>query len=155
WRRRAEMAPEYHDELETSDPDVRERALFARAVAIVRRAKTAPGWARLLKGFEPNSADSRAGLAKLPLLRKSELPALQRADPPFGGFNVILASKACRLMMSPGPLFEPEGETPDGYGVARALFAHGFRQGDIVHNAVSYHLTPGAFIFESGLQALG
>ena len=149
------MAPEYYDELETSDPDVRERALFDRAVAIVRRAKTAPGWARLLKGFEPNSADSRAGLAKLPLLRKSELPALQRADPPFGGFNVILPSKACRLMMSPGPIFEPEGETPDGYGVARALFAHGFRQGDIVHNAFSYHLTPGAFIFESGLRALG
>src|SRR5262252_3464835 len=149
------MAPEYYDELERSDPDVRERALFDRAVAIVRRAKTAPGWARLLKGFEPNSADSRAGLAKLPLLRKSELPALQRADPPFGGFNVILPSKARRLMMSPGPIFEPEGETPDGYGVARALFAHGFRQGDIVHNAFSYHLTPGAFIFESGLRALG
>src|SRR5215475_5725854 len=149
------MAPEYYDELETSDPDVRERALFDRAVAIVRRAKTAPGWARLLKGFEPNSADSRAGLAKLPLLRKSELPALQRADPPFGGFNVILPSKARRLMVSPGPIFEPEGETPDGYGVARALFAHGFRQGDIVHNAFSYHLTPGAFIFESGLRALG
>jgi len=149
------MAPEYYDELERSDPDVRERALFDRAVAIVRRAKTAPGWARLLKGFEPNSADSRAGLAKLPLLRKSELPALQRADPPFGGFNVILPNKACRLMMSPGPIFEPEGETPDGYGVARALFAHGFRQGDIVHNAFSYHLTPGAFIFESGLRALG
>src|SRR5215472_3153332 len=149
------MAPEYYDELETSDPDVRERALFDRAVAIVRRAKTAPGWARLLKGFEPNSADSRAGLAKLPLLRKSELPALQRADPPFGGFNVILPSKARRLMMSPGPIFEPEGETPDGYGVARALFAHGFRPGDIVHNAFSYHLTPGAFIFESGAHALG
>src|SRR5262249_35913805 len=55
----------------------------------------------------------------------------------------------------PGPIYAPEGETPDGYGVARALFAHGFRQGDIVHNAFSYHLTPGAFIFESGLRALG
>jgi phenylacetate-CoA ligase len=40
-------------------------------------------------------------------------------------------------------------------GTARALFAGGFRAGDIVHNAFSYHLTPGAFIFESGLHALG
>jgi phenylacetate-CoA ligase len=149
------MAPEYYDELETSDPDVRERMLFERAVATVRRAKTAPGWARQLDGFEPRSAAGRAGLARLPLLRKSELPALQQADPPFGGFNLVTPGKARRLMMSPGPTFEPEGEATDGYGAARALFACGFRAGDIVHNAFSYHLTPGAFILESGLHALG
>jgi phenylacetate-CoA ligase len=56
--------------------------------------------------------------------------------------------------MSPGPIFEPEGEG-EIYGSARALFAAGFRPGDIVHNCFSYHLTPGAFIFESGLHALG
>ncbi len=72
------MAPEYYDELEVSDPDARERAHFARVVETVRRAKTAPGWARHLGGLEPTSAASRAGLAKLPLLRKSELPALHR-----------------------------------------------------------------------------
>jgi phenylacetate-CoA ligase len=149
------MVPEYYDALEISDPEARQRAHFARAVETVRRAKTAPGWARQLGGFEPRSAASRAGLAQLPLLHKSELPALQVADPPFGGFNVTPPGKARRLMMSPGPIFEPECETPDGYGAARALFASGFRQGDIVHNAFSYHLTPGAFIFESGLLALG
>src|SRR6266446_5350167 len=153
--RRAEMVPEYYDALEIRDPQARERAHFARAVETVRRAKTAPGWARQLGGFEPHSVASRAGLAQLPLLRKSALPALQQADPPFGGFNVTPPGKARRLMMSPGPIFEPECETPDGYGAARALFACGFRQGDIVHNAFSYHLTPGAFIFESGLHALG
>jgi phenylacetate-CoA ligase len=58
-------------------------------------------------------------------------------------------------MMSPGPIFEPECAATDGYGAARALFAAGFRPGDIVHNAFSYHLTPGAFIFESGLHVLG
>jgi phenylacetate-CoA ligase len=149
------MATEYYDELELLDPDARERAHFARLVETVMHAKTAPGWARQLDGIEPNSAASRAGLAKLPLLRKSELPALQQADPPFGGFNVTPPAKARRLMMSPGPIFEPECDTRDGYGTARALFACGFRPGDIVHNAFSYHLTPGAFIFESGLHALG
>src|SRR5215831_946464 len=149
------MALPYYDDLEIRDPDARERDHLARLADTVRRARTAPGWARRLDGVEPDAAASRAALAKLPLLRKSDLPALQRADPPFGGFNVIEPGKARRLMMSPGPIFEPECEAPDGYGAARALFACGFRPGDIVHNAFSYHLTPGAFIFESGLQALG
>jgi phenylacetate-CoA ligase len=149
------MAVAYYDELEILDPDARERVHFARLVETVTRAKIAPGWARQLGGFEPNSAASRAGLAKLPVLRKSHLPALQQADPPFGGFNVTPPGKARRLMMSPGPIFEPECEASDGYGTARALVACGFRAGDIVHNAFSYHLTPGAFIFESGLHALG
>src|SRR5262245_59935187 len=117
------MASDHYEELDISDPDERERAQFARAVDAVRRAKMAPGWARRLGALDPASAASRAGLATLPLLRKSELPALQRADPPFGGFNVRLPGKARRLMMSPGPIFEPECETPDGYGAARALFA--------------------------------
>jgi len=149
------MAQAYYDELETRDAERRERAQFARLPAIVAAAMTAPGWARRLDGVDPNSVTSRAGLARLPLLRKSELPALQQADPPFGGFNVTPLGRARRLLMSPGPIFEPECESRDGYGAARALFACGFRPGDIVHNAFSYHLTPGAFIFESGLHALG
>jgi len=149
------MAPEYYDELETSDPETRERAQLARVVETVSRAKAAPGWSRQLGGLDPATTASRAGLAKLPLLRKSELPALQRADPPFGGFNVTPPDKMRRLMMSPGLIFEPECKAPDGYGAARALFASGFRRGDIVHNAFSYHLAPGAFILESGLHALG
>jgi len=149
------MAQPCYDELETRDPQAREREHFARLAETLARAITAPGWARLLDGTDPTSVGSRAALAKLPLLRKSELPALQQADPPFGGFNVVPPGRARRLMMSPGPIFEPECGFPDGYGAARALFACGFRSGDIVHNAFSYHLTPGAFIFESGLQTLG
>jgi phenylacetate-CoA ligase len=149
------MTPSYFDELEIRDPDQRERMHAVRLAETVRRAMIAPGWARHLAGIEPEAVAGRAGLARLPLLRKSDLPALQRADPPFGGLNVTPPGKARRLMMSPGPIFEPEGGAADGYGAARALFAAGFRPGDIVHNAFSYHLTPGAFILESGLHALG
>src|SRR5215472_10311335 len=149
------MTQLYYDDLEIRDPDGREREQFVRLPDIVAGAMTAPGWARRLDGIDPTSVAGRGGLAKLPLLRKSELAALQQADPPFGGFNVITPGRVRRLMMSPGPIFEPECESPDGYGAARALFACGFRPGDIVHNCFSYHLTPGAFIFESGLQALG
>src|SRR5712672_1393828 len=146
---------DHYDALETRDPEARERDLLARLSEIVARALTAPGWAGHLAGVDPASVTSRSALAGLPLMRKSDLVALQKAHPPFGGLNVTPAGKVRRLLMSPGPIFEPEGFGPDIYGVARALLAAGFRPGDIVHNAFSYHLTPGAFIFESGLLALG
>ena len=69
--------------------------------------------------------------------------------------NVMAPGKAKRLFMSPGPIFEPQGHGDDVGGAARALFAAGFRPGDIVHNSFSYHLTPGAYILEAGAHALG
>ena len=60
-----------------------------------------------------------------------------------------------RILVSPGPIFEPEGAGLDWWGAARAFFAAGFRKGDIVHNTFSYHLTPGGHIMESGARALG
>src|SRR5215472_11662304 len=149
------MTQLYYDDLEIRDPDGREREQFVRLPDIVAGAMTAPGWARRLDGIDPTSVAGRGGLARLPVLRKSDLVALQKALPPFGGFNVTSPGKMKRLLMSPGPIFEPEGEGADIYGMARALFAAGFRARQIVHNAFSYHLTPGAFIFESGLHALG
>jgi phenylacetate-CoA ligase len=146
---------EFFDALEVRDLAARERELFARLPEAIARAMTAPGWARQLAGVDPKPITSRAALAKLPLLRKSDLLSLQQQHPPFGGFNVIAPGKAKRLHMSPGPIFEPEGHGADFGGAARALFAAGFRPGDIVHNSFSYHLTPGAYILEGGAHALG
>ena len=145
---------QHFDELETRDFSVREKGLFARLPAAVAHAMTAPGWGKHLAGVDPNAITSRAALARLPLLRKSALLGLQKDNPPFGGFNVTPPGKAKRLFMSPGPIFEPEGQTGD-YNAARALFAAGIRAGDVVHNCFSYHLTPGAFILEAGAHALG
>jgi len=145
---------QHFDELETRDFSVREKGLFARLPAAVAHAMTAPGWGKHLAGVDPNAITSRAALARLPLLRKSALLGLQKDNPPFGGFNVTPPGKAKRLFMSPGPIFEPEGQTGD-YNAARALFAAGIRAGDVVHNCFSYHLTPGAFLLEAGAHALG
>jgi phenylacetate-CoA ligase len=145
---------DHFDTLETRDPAAREVDLFARLSANIAHAMTAPGWAKHLAGIDPKSVNSRAALAKLPVLRKSALPALQQETPPFGGFNVTLPGKAKRLFMSPGPIFEPEGQRGD-YNAVRALFAAGIREGDVVLNCFSYHLTPGAFILEAGAHALG
>jgi phenylacetate-CoA ligase len=146
---------EHYDAIETRDPGARDHEQFARLPEFVVLAMTAPGWAKQLAGVDAKSVTSRAALAKLPVLRKSELSALQKASPPFGGFNVTAPGKVTRLMLSPGPIFEPEGEGKDWWGSARALYAAGFRTGDIALNAFSYHLTPGGFIMESGAYAIG
>ncbi|HEY7229328.1 MAG TPA: AMP-binding protein [Pseudolabrys sp.] len=144
----------HYDSLEVRDPAMREREQFAQMPAVIAHAMTAPGWASHLDGADA-TINSRAGLAKLPVFRKADLAALQKEHPPFGGLNVTPAANAKRLLMSPGPIFEPEGAGNDWWGAARALFAAGFRNGDIVHNSFAYHLTPGGFILESGAHALG
>src|SRR5258705_3894290 len=145
----------YHDELEFRDPAVRERDQFVRLREIITGALAAPGWARQLSSVDSHTINDRTALARLPLLRKADLAMLQKERPPFGGFNVAAAGRFRRLLMSPGPIFVPQRPGEDMWGSARALFPAGFRAGDIVHNAFSYHLSPGGFIMESGLHALG
>jgi len=147
--------PEHYDALETRDPAVREREQFARLSDIIARAMTAPGWARYLSGVDPKAVTTRSALANLPVLHKSDISALQKEYPPFGGLNVTAAGRTRRLLMSPGPIFEPEGAGADWWGAARAVYSAGLRAGDIVHNSFAYHLTPGGFILESGAHALG
>ncbi|SEC58828.1 phenylacetate--CoA ligase family protein [Bradyrhizobium erythrophlei] len=146
---------DHYDALETRDPAEREAALFARLPDVLRGAMAAPAYANLLRGTDPASVTSREALAGLPVLRKSELPALHKAAPPFGGFVADKPGSFARLFTSPGPIFEPEGRQADPWRGARALFAAGFREGDVVLNTFSYHLTPGGFIFDASARALG
>jgi phenylacetate-CoA ligase len=146
---------DHYDSLETRDPAQREAETFAKLPELIAQALSAPGWAKHLSGSNPKQITSRAELAKLPILRKSDLPRLQAETPPFGGFNVTPPGKTKHLLMSPGPIFEPEGHAKDFASGARAMFAAGFRQSQIVLNCYSYHLTPGAWMFESAAQALG
>jgi phenylacetate-CoA ligase len=144
----------FYDDLETRAPEQREREQFAALPKLIAQAMRAPGWAAQLAGVEPDAVTSREALARLPVLRKSELKDRQQAQPPLGGFATVGAGKLKRLLVSPGPIFEPEGHGTDWWHAARALFAAGFRAGDIVHNSFAYHLTPGGFILESGAHAL-
>src|SRR5579871_4421169 len=144
-----------YDWKETRDHAMREADLFSQVPDILRRAMQAPGYAEHLRGVDPSKITSRAALATLPVLRKSDLPALHKAAPPFGGFVADPASGFARLYTSPGPIFEPEGRQDDPWRGARALFAVGFRPGDVVLNTFSYHLTPGGFIFDTSARALG
>ena len=148
-------ASTHYDARETRDPAVREADLFTRLPAVLRKAMAAPAYAERLRGVDPAGVTSRAALARLPVLRKSELPALHKAALPFGGFVAAAPGSFSRLFTSPGPIFEPEGTHADPWRGARALFAVGFRPGDVVLNTFSYHLTPGGFIFDASARALG
>jgi len=145
----------HYDALETREQAAREAELFSHLPGVLRSAMTAPAYADRLRGLDPATVTTRAALACLPVLRKSELPALHKASAPFGGFVAAAPGSFARLFTSPGPIFEPEGRQADPWRGARALFAAGFRPDDIVLNTFSYHLTPGGFIFDSSARALG
>ena len=146
---------DFYDTLETRDPAEREAELFSHLPDVLRKALAAPAYVERLKGVDPARITSRSALATLPVLRKSELPALHKAAPPFGGFVASPPGAFGRLFTSPGPIFEPEGAHADPWRGARALYAAGFRKGDVVLNTFSYHLTPGGFIFDTSARALG
>jgi phenylacetate-CoA ligase len=146
---------DHYDALETRAPAAREAELFSRLPDVLRQAMAAPAYAERLAGIDPAGIVNRAALARLPVLRKADLPALHKAAPPFGGLVTGAPGSFGRLFTSPGPIFEPETTHADPWRGARALFAAGFRPGDVVLNTFSYHLTPGGFIFDASARALG
>jgi phenylacetate-CoA ligase len=150
------MPDQFYDHLETRDPEAREQALFNMLPGFIERAKRiAPGWAALLEGVDGAAIVDRAALARLPVLRKSGLKEHQARLAPFGGFVSTDPGAVGRIFMSPGPIYEPEGYGDDWWRSARALYAAGFRKGDVIHNTFAYHLTPGGWILDAGARAIG
>jgi phenylacetate-CoA ligase len=148
---------EFFDTLEAREPERREAEQFSALPAFLAAAvKTAPALAEHLSGIDLASVTSRAALAKLPVLRKTHIMERQAREPPFGGFADKAALAGKRVFQSPGPIWEPEDDRDDAArATARAFFAAGIRSGDIVHNAFSYHMTPGGFLLDAGALALG
>lgn len=150
------MTEAYFDQLEIRDPEARETSQLTLLPDLLRRAiADCPGWAEHLAGVDTGAVTSLEALAKLPLLRKSALKELQAARPPYGGFATTEPGRLGRTFMSPGPIFEPEGLSTDYWRSARALYAIGVREGDVVHNTFAYHLTPGGWILDAGARAIG
>lgn len=145
----------HFDDLETRSAEAREQALFDSLQGLFAQAMAAPGLAAHLGGAELSQVRDRAALAKLPVLRKSDLVALQKAEPPFGGLTPYPASAYRYIFQSPGPIYEPGMDTPDWWRFGRALWAGGLRGDDIVLNSFAYHLTPAGLMFDSGARAVG
>jgi len=153
---------QHFDALETRAPHLREAALMAALSGQVAHAKAhAPALTALLADVNPASVNSRAALAQLPVIRKTELLERQKSSRAaggsvFGGFSALGFGKAMpRVFASPGTIYEPEGTRGDYWRMARALFAAGFRTDDLIHNSFSYHFTPAGSMMENGAHALG
>jgi len=153
---------EFFDALEARDPASREAALLSALPLQVAHAKLAsPAFAELLKDVDPAQVRTRAALARLPVIRKHELLELQlasraRGGNAFGGFATAGFGAAMpRVFASPGPIYEPEGTAKDYWRMARAIFAAGFRPGELIHNSFSYHFVPAGSMMETGAHALG
>lgn len=138
----------HFDALETRSTDQREADQLGQLQAQIARAAAAPGACRIT-GF---TAQSLADLAKLPVLRKSDLSAWQKENPPFGGLHT---ANVAHIFQSPGPIYEPGGISHDWWRMGRFLHACGIGAADIVQNCFGYHLTPAGMIFESGARAVG
>ena len=141
------------DALERRDPATRLAEEGAALSATLAHAVAhAPGMAAHLGDVDPASVTDRAALARLPVLRKSDLGAAQKAAPPFGGFA---AGRTRHAFQSPGPIYEPGGVEGDWFRLGRFLHAAGIGQDDLVQNCFSYHMTPAGMMFEAAVRAVG
>ena len=154
----------HFDALETRDPAQRETALMIALPGQVAHARqSSMAFSQILNDINPAEVTSRERLARLPVTRKHELLARQQAARTgvagadvFGGFSTLgFGAKMPRIFASPGPIYEPEGLAPDYWRMARAMFAAGFRPGELIHNCFSYHFVPAGSMMETGAHALG
>lgn len=146
----------HFDDRETRTAEARESETFESLRNLLDRSlKRLPALDAWLDHPDPASLVDQSTLATLPVMRKPDLMQMQQANPPFGGLADADALKGNRVFLSPGPVWEPQGLGIDPWASARALFAAGFRSGDIVHNSLAYHMTPGGFILDEGARALG
>lgn len=145
----------FFDELETRSADQRAADLADALPRQITRAKALPGFAAALADVDPASITSMDALASLPVLRKSELGAAQKANGPLGGYADLSNPNLVHVFQSPGPIYEPGGHTSDWFRFGRVLNAVGIGADDIVQNCFSYHLTPAGMMFESGARAVG
>ena len=157
-----------YDALETRSPADREAALMAALPGQVAHAQRASlAFADLLRDVDTAAVVDRAALARLPVTRKHELQERQQAARQrtegavaagnvFGGFSAIAYGAAmARVYASPGPIYEPEGKASDYWRMARAMYAAGFRPGELIHNSFSYHFVPAGSMMETGAHAMG
>ncbi|MBD2853924.1 AMP-binding protein [Vibrio parahaemolyticus] len=147
---------ELFDAKESLSPDEREESLFQRLPTLIENAKAnSEHYGNIFADIDASIASNREGLAQFPITRKFNVPSQQQLKPPFGGLNSVAIGQMARVFQSPGPLYEAQTDESDFWRMGRAFYAAGFRRGDLVHNTLSYHFSPGGFIMDGGARACG
>jgi phenylacetate-CoA ligase len=148
----------WNREKETMSAAARERYQARWLSRLVEHAwEKAPGVRRRLEraGLRPPDLRGPDDLVRLPVIKKSEMPDLQKADPPFGGFCTVPMAKIRRIFVSPGPILEPMGPELSAWHAETCLYAGGFRPGDVVLDTFLYHLVPAAHEIDEALNLIG
>jgi len=146
---------QYFQEKESQNHQLREQSLLARLPAFINYAKQeCQHYSQILEHIDADEITSLELLAQLPITRKSDLKGMQSKRSPLGGLNAKTANIG-RIFQSPGPIYDPENTSDDWWRMGQAFYAAGFRERDVVQNCLSYHLTPGGFILDSGARACG
>lgn len=146
----------YFDSLETRSSEERDSQMLRDLPNQIQHAKSnTPAYSALLDSINPQDINTFEALASLPVTRKSALSEAQAKLKPFGGYTTLSPGRMQKVFASPGPIYEPEGDSPDYWRLARAMYAAGFRPGDLVHNTYSYHFTPAGSMMETAAQKIG
>ena len=144
----------FFDDLETRSADQRASDLALALPAQIANAQKLGGNATALGRVDASSIQAVADLARLPVLRKSDLVQAQSENGPLGGYGALKTHEFAHIFQSPGPIYEPGGVGHDWWRIGRFLNAVGIGAGDIVQNCFGYHLTPAGMIFENGARAV-
>jgi phenylacetate-CoA ligase len=153
----AVKAGKYYDAAETVPPKERHALLEKRLhLAVARAYRLAPATRDMMDktGVRPSDIRSFKDLEKLPVTRKMDIIELQKSHPPYGGFLTVPQEEVERVFISPGPIYEPLHSSRIEW-FARAFWAAGFRQGDVVVNTFTYHLSPAGMLFHEALRHCG
>jgi len=148
---------DFFDELEIMPPETREKYHNQQLSQTVEHAyRHAPAVKAIFDkaGISPDQIGTVKDLEKLPITRKTDLIELQRKRPPYGGFLTIPPEDVDRIFLSPGPIYEPIQHAGIKW-FAKALWAAGFRKGDVVINTFTYHLSPAGILFHEALRDCG
>ncbi len=147
---------EYYDNLETMstakrqqylDKKLREQVTYAYQHSpavknVFDKAGVKPGDIKIIKDLE-----------KLPIIRKTDLLEMQKANLPYGGVIGIPKEDVERVFISPGPIYEIQPSSCKWF--AKAFWAAGFQQGDVVINTFTYHMSPAGILFHEAIRDCG
>ncbi|WP_202079311.1 phenylacetate--CoA ligase family protein [Caldalkalibacillus salinus] len=117
--------------------------------------QTKTGWQAhyIAQGYDLRDVDSRDSFSRLPVLKKQDLPKLQRQSLPFAEF--VQTDEVARIFVSPGPIYDPQGEDEDYWRFGPLLDKIGVQHQDVVQNTFSYHLSPAGFMFDQAARSRG
>jgi len=148
---------EFFDELEVMPAETREKYLNQRLSQAVDHAyRNAPATKEVFDKarVKPTQIRTIKDLESVPIIRKTDLIELQRANPPYGGFLAVSPEDVDRVFISPGPIYEPL-HTGNIKWFAKSFYAAGFRRGDVVVNTFTYHMSPAGILFHEALKDCG